>query len=392
MICLILNLNYRDEWGDYPGDGVKVMPNHKRILILSVAIGAGHLKTGEALCRTYQESFQGEACHLDFLRYALPRISGLVETTYDLTTKYIPPLYKWLYYLEDHPQSLLQSWESRIAIHRYCQMIQQFQPDAIIATHSFPAVVASQMFSRFPIPNAVVLTDYISHHIWVNPNTQLYFVAHAGMVDELKAAGVSTEQIKVTGIPVRPAFKKSFCKQKLRQHWGLDPDRFTVLLMNGGQAIGPMARVIRDLSEFRGKMQLIVITGNNQRLYEKLPHYLRKLDLAGIVLPFVANMEEYMAGSDLLISKAGGLTVTEALCIGLPMVVVKPTPGQEDGNTRFLEKCGAGVYVKRKNSLAGIIRDLLGDPAKLEQMHQWALQVAKPDATEAILSTIEEII
>jgi processive 1,2-diacylglycerol beta-glucosyltransferase len=368
------------------------MPNHKRILILSVAIGAGHLKTGEALCRTYQESFQGEAFHLDFLRYALPRISGLVETTYNLTTKYIPPLYKWLYYLEDHPQSLLQSCESRIAIHKYCQMIQQFQPDAIIATHSFPAVVASQMYSRFPIPNAVVVTDYTSHHIWVNSNTRFYFVAHAGVADELKADGVGAEQIKVTGIPVRPAFKTSFCKQTLRQHWRLEPGRFTVLIMNGGQAIGPMTRVIRDLSEFREKLQLIVITGNNQRLYKKLPRYLRELNLAGIVLPFVANMEEYMAGSDLLISKAGGLTVAEALSSGLPMVVVKPTPGQEDGNTRFLEKCGAGVYAKRQNNLAGIMRNFLDDPTKLEQMHQRALQAAKPDAAATILRTIAAII
>jgi processive 1,2-diacylglycerol beta-glucosyltransferase len=367
------------------------MKKQKRILILSVAIGAGHIKTGEALCRAYQEYFNGEARHIDFMRYALPGISSLVETAYYFTTKYIPPVYQWLYHLEDRKHSLLRNCESRIAIQKYRQLVQILKPDAIISTHSFPAVVVSQTFSRFPIPNAVVLTDYTAHHIWVNPHTQLYFVAHAGMVDELKSKGVAADKIKVTGIPVRLAFRKSFYRRELQQKLKLAPDRLTLLLMSGGNAIGPMQEVIRHLARLGDQIQFIAITGRNQRLHAELQTVFSDLSLKGKVLPFVDDIEEYMAVSDLVISKAGGLTVTESLVMGLPMFIIRPTPGQEYGNTQFLEECGAGIHVKRTNDLAGMIEDFLNHPLKLEQMRQKALQMAKPAAAEGILSTLEKL-
>lgn len=368
------------------------MKTTRRILILSVAIGSGHLKAGEALCQAFCGHFNGEAYHLDFMRYAFPGFSRLVEKSYFYSTKYFPLVYKWLYHLEDRKQSLLQICESRIATKKYTRLIDAYKPDAIIATHSFPAVVASQLHDRFPIPYTVVITDYVSHHIWVNPHTQLYFVAHQGMVDQLQEAGADRDKIRVTGIPVRPEFTRNFSREGLQQKLGLEPDLLTLLIMSGGNGVGPLTNVIRTLAGLREQIQFIAITGNNRGLYSKLQTIFANFHLKGRVLPFVDNIQEYMAVSDLLVSKAGGLTVAESLVMGLPMVIIRPTPGQEEGNTRFLEQSGAGIYLKKIGDLRKIVEGLIGQPTKLDRMRQNALRAAKPNAATTILTEVERLI
>jgi processive 1,2-diacylglycerol beta-glucosyltransferase len=364
----------------------------KRILILSVAIGSGHLKTADALAQTYRERFGGEAYPVDFMRQALPGFSAVVEQSYYLTTHYTPFVYQWLYQLEDRKHSALRSMESRLGLSRYAELVREFKPDAIISTHSFPAVVASRLFPRHPIPNAVVVTDYTSHHIWVNPNTHLYFVAHPGMVGQLQAQGVPAAKIRVTGIPVRPAFTEPYDRSRLQRRFGLEPGLMTLMVMSGGNAIGPMTEAVTALAEWKDRIQLIAAAGHNQGMYHELTSVFRNLGLKGMVLPFVDNIQEYMAVSDLLVSKAGGLTVAESLVMGLPMLVIRPTPGQEDGNTQFLENCGAGIYLRGIPDLKRVVAELLRQPGQIGRMRQNALNAARPDASESILAEMEQLI
>ncbi|TCL75178.1 processive 1,2-diacylglycerol beta-glucosyltransferase [Hydrogenispora ethanolica] len=361
------------------------------MLVLSVSLGAGHRTTAEALCRVYRENFGGEAYHIDFMRYALPGFSDWVEGAYYWSTQYSPFVYKWLYHREDRGDSWLQRAESQLGIRGYIELLQQYRPHAILTTHSFPAVVVSALFPRFPIPNGVVVTDYVSHCIWVNPNTQRYFVAHDGMVDELKAEGAAPGRIRVTGIPVRPIFKERFQRLELRHKLALEPDRFTVLVMSGGNAVGPVVGIIKTLGQYRERVQVIAIAGRNQGVYRQVRAVFQTLGLTGKVLGFMENVQEYMAASDLLISKAGGLTTTEALVMGLPMAIIRPTPGQEDGNTRFLERSGAGVYLNNLADLAKTLGVLLEQPGRLERMRRKALDLARPEATEAILAEMEQL-
>ncbi|MGD9154179.1 MAG: glycosyltransferase [Bacillota bacterium] len=363
-----------------------------RLLVLSAAIGAGHLKAGEALCQAYAGRCDGEARHVDFLRYASPRFSRWVEETYYLMTKRTPSVYKLLYQMVDRPNSPTQKSEILIGLKKYRDLVREYRPHAIVSTHFFPAAIVSYLYPHFAIPNGVVLTDYVSHHIWINPNTNLFFVAHDGMAEELLRLGVAAPQIRVTGIPIRPFFGRQLDRRQLQQQLGINPERLTLLLMSGGNAIGPLVEVLKCLGRLEDRFQIIVITGRNQKLYRRLKEMLTTLQLAGDVLGYVENVHEYMAVADLLISKAGGLTVTEALTMGLPMAIIQPTPGQEDGNTDFLLKAGAGVYLKSVAAVEPVVGELVRNPAKIAAMRQNALRFAKPDAAVTVVTEIDRLI
>lgn len=363
----------------------------KRLLVLSAPIGAGHVKAAEALCQVHVDKFGGEAFHVDFFRYANPKLSRLVEQGYYLMTKHTPSVYKLMYNLEDHPISPIKNLERYLGVRKYRELIKEFQPDIILSTHFLPAAVTSYMYANMPIPNGVVLTDYVSHRMWIYPNTQRFFVAHEGMRDELRQMDVEDARICVSGIPIRPCFSQQFDRAALRKTLKLDPHLPVILMMSGGNAIGPLIEILENFSHLKEGFQVAAITGRNQKMYREMRHLMRTLGLRGRVIGFANNMHEWMAGSDLLISKAGGLTVSEALTVGLPMLVIKPTPGQEDGNTAFLTQAGAALYLKDVAELNPVISELLNNPPKLTAMSQAAKRLGRLNAAETILTEMYKL-
>lgn len=363
-----------------------------RLLILSTSIGAGHAKAGEALAESYITNHGGEAFHIDFLRYTSPTFGPWVEQMYYALTKHTPSVYKMLYKLADYPNSPVKKSEMYIGLSKYKELLNEYHPDAIIATHFFPAAVMSYMYPRFPIPNGLVLTDYTAHHISINANTNLFFAGYEGMVNELKELGVEESRIRVTGIPVRSCFAKELNRRSIRMKLELDPDLPLILIMSGGNAIGPLVNVLETLSRLSEKFQVIAIAGHNQKSYLELQQVFAERDLKGRILGFVDNIYEYMAAADLLISKTGGLTVAEALAVSLPMVIIRPTPGQEVANALFLTKAGAALHLKSIDELEPVVGELLREPAKIEAMKHNASKIAKPNATEDILTEMDRLI
>ncbi len=364
-----------------------------RLLILSASIGAGHAVAAEALCRTYEEKFGGESYHLDFLRYTHPYLSRSVEQAYYLVTKHTPSVWKLIYNMGDMQNAPIKRLEKYIGLRKYRAIVEEFRPDAIISTHFLPAAIVSYLYPDLPIPNGVVLTDYISHQLWINPHNQAFFVAHSAMKDELLALGVEESRIRVTGIPVRSCFQHTVKSQGLRAKLHIDRQLPLILIMCGGNAIGPLAEILEELDKIPVKnFQVIVITGRNRKSYRELKQVLYNTNLKGQVRGNVRSIQEYMAAADLLISKAGGLTVTEALILGLPILVVRPTPGQEVGNTVYITGKGAGIYLKDIKELASTVTGLLQHPEQLAAMSQNAKRISRPDANEAILTEIEQLI
>jgi processive 1,2-diacylglycerol beta-glucosyltransferase len=363
-----------------------------RLLILSTSIGAGHAKAGEALCEAYVSHCGGEAFHIDFLRYTSPTFGPWVEQTYYALTKHTPSVYKLLYKLADRPNSPVKKSEVYIGLSKYKELLKEYRPDAIIATHFFPAAVISYLYPRFPIPNGLVLTDYTAHHIMINSHTNLLFAGHERMVDELKGFGVEESRIRVTGIPVRSCFAGELNRRAARIKLELDPDLPVILIMSGGNAIGPLVDVLETLGRLTEKFQVIAIAGHNQKSYQELQEVLAAVGLRGRILGFVDNVHEYMAAADLLVSKAGGLTVAEALAVSLPMLIIRPTPGQEDGNTLFLTNAGAALHLKSIAELEPVVGELLREPVKIEMMRNNAAKIGKPKAAEAIVQEMDGLI
>ena len=375
--------------GKWYGNGGNWMS--KRLLVLSVHIGAGHFKAGEALCKAYTKEFGGEAYHMDFLRYSSPTLGRFVEEAYYLITKHTPSVYKFIYNMAERPNFPF-STEVYLWPKKYRRLVEEYQPDAVISTHFLPAAVASHMYSELPIPNGVVLTDYESHPMWINQNNSLFFVAYDGLRGELRQLGVEDARICVSGIPISPYFLDRYDPQMLREKLQLNHQLPVILAMSGGNAIGPLVEVLEELGPLKEKVQVVAIAGRNRQSFRELRLTMKLLGLQGRVMGFVDNIHEWMAASDLLISKAGGLTVAEALASGLPMLVIRPTPGQEDGNTEFLTSAGAAIHLKHVSELKEIVTDFLQNPLKLNAMRNRAKSLGRPEATVTILTEMIRMI
>ncbi|NLY88856.1 MAG: glycosyltransferase [Firmicutes bacterium] len=361
-----------------------------RLLVLSASIGAGHLKAAEAVCRAFKDCYpEKDAVHVDFLKYCDPVVSKLLEESYYFLTSRLAWVYGFIYEKEKRrPEPLVKKEQVLLAIGKYKKFLDEYRPDLIVSTHFFPAAVVSYYYPKYPVPNGVILTDYASHPMWVYPHVGRYFVACREMVDELWTCGVDREKIKVTGIPIRPEFGLTFSTDRLRAEKGLPQDQPVILVMSGGNAIGPLMEILEVLNRVPEDFTAVVITGKNEKtrraLAEAKDNFHFTLHLPG----YVDDMHKWMRLADFLISKAGGLTVSEALAVGLPMLVVRPTPGQEEANTEFLLKAGAGYYLKDLEDLQPVVQQLLKDPAKLEELRENAAKLGKAGAATEIIKEL----
>ena len=205
------------------------------------------------------------------------------------------------------------------------------------------------------------------------------------MVEELVHLGVPAGKVRVTGIPIRPEFSHDFVLEKLRAEKGVPEGVPVLLVMSGGNAIGPLDEVLASLNQITGEFYTIVITGKNEKVRRELEERRDQFRFPLKVLGYVEDMHKWMRLSDLLISKAGGLTVSEVLAVGLPLLVVKPTPGQEEANARYLVEYQAGIYVKNSEELGSVLGELLSNRTGLQELKKNALMLGKPEAATAVI-------
>lgn len=369
------------------------MPVKRKILILSASVGAGHVRAAEAVKEAILSlEPQSEVVAVDFLRYFNWYFGRMVEEAYYAATKHVPRVYKLLYDLHDNPSAMrLKKLQGRLGLAKLCQLIEEKKPEAIISTHFFPAGVASQLKESGKLVRAVVLTDYVSHPLWLYPGVDAYFVAHEGMKEALVASGIEPERVYATGIPIGRAFAASYDGEVLKKKYQLRTDLPVVLVTSGGHGIGPFTQIIRALGRVQADFQVVVVAGQNPTLEWKLHRLSRTYPLPMRVLGFVDNMYEWMAMAEVLVSKAGGLTVSEAMAMGLPMVVVRPTPGQETGNTDYLLAHGAAYYIRHLNELPKTLEKFLKDPQERQRMRAAARSIAKPHAAHEVARTVLEL-
>ena len=359
-------------------------------MVLSAAAAAGHLRAAEALVSVF-EAKGVPAHHVEVLRHTNPIFRKIYSDLYvELMTRG-PDLLGWLYKTLDRPW---QFQKRRMALDRlntgpFVKLIKQQNPDLALCTHFLPAEILLYLRKRkiLDIPIGVVVTDFDAHAMWLLKNVDWYFVACEETRVYLAALGIPLETIFVTGIPIDPIFGVEKSKKEARIHLGLDPDRITLLVSAGGFGVGPVESLVRTLHEIRHPIQISVICGRNKRLEDHLK------SLSGLwhpmkVIGFTNQMDIWMAASDLLVGKAGGLTSSEALARGLVLVIVNPIPGQEERNSdHFLEE-GVGIRCNNLPALAFKIDNLLTDKERLSRMRQAVMRLARPRAAFEIVSTV----
>lgn len=355
--------------------------NNVDVLMLTVSYGGGHVQAANALTLGLQALQPKLAVEiLDYVRWLNATLDYLTRLAYVKVTSKVPTLWHLLYDFTDRPFFAKYSLTRRLGFQRLYNYILYKQPKLIVSTHFLTTAVVGEMkkLGLIDVPLATVITDNILHALWLNPAVDLYLVANGRLRASLMQHGIAQHKIMVTGIPIDVKFNRQYAKRPLRHKLGLDPDLPTILVMSGAYGMGDIKGICRYLANYEQKIQVIVVAGKDEKLRRKISMLTKGAKNTFHIFGYVTNVFELMALADLLISKAGGLTTSEALASELPMLIYRPIPGQEEGNAEYLLNAGAAEVANNMEQFATVFKNIMMQPGKLESMAYACAQVKKP--------------
>lgn len=368
-----------------------------KVLILSATSGAGHVRAAQAVERAFIETGAArEVRHVDTLEYTNKLFRHLYSKAYIDMVNRAPEMMGWLYDQFDKP------WKNerrRLAFDKlntrpFVKMLREYQPEITVCTHFLPCEIISWLKAkkRLTSRQAIVVTDFDVHAMWLCHHYEHYFVAMDETRAHLETLGIAAQKITATGIPIDPIFSRRKDKSEMRRKHSLAEDRVTILVSAGGFGVGPIEHLITSLTGLRHRAQIIVICGRNEELKKRAERTARAVPanhpVTFKVMGFTTEMDELMAASDILLGKPGGLTTSEALASGLVFVIVNPIPGQEERNADHLLEEGAAIRCNNLPVLAYKIDRLLDDEARFEAMKKNVSRMARPRAAFEIVETL----
>jgi processive 1,2-diacylglycerol beta-glucosyltransferase len=366
---------------------------HKRVLIMYISQVSGHRQGAVAISKSLKSLDPDcEVLSINGFGYTYPLMEKIVNTAYMGVIKRAPKIWEYLY---DNPKVIKFSEKWKQSIHKSSHkklkpLIDHFKPDVIACTQAFPCgmVADYKMSHNLPLKIIGVLTDYAPHLYWLHQGVDYYVVPSRQARDRYVEEGVPQERIKILGIPIRMKFSQKSDGAGIAGKLGLDGNVPTILIMGGGQGLGPMKEAVKSLVRLERHLQLIVICGTNVKLVNWIKKIQRKTSKKIIYYDYAVNVDELMEISTLIVSKPGGMTTSECLAKGLPMLIVDPIPGQEEWNSQFLVNQGVAIRVDDKRHIAREIDALLSNPQKLAAMKKAALENGMPMAAENIARLI----
>lgn len=373
----------------------------KKILILYAKYGGGHLAAANSI-QTYLEQnyFDTDIKIIDCIEYISPLLSKITTNAYKQLAKHAPNLWKKIY---DNSQkgalSKISNSINKKMAKKLHNLFREFMPDIVISTHPFATQMTSYLKENENTKCilATILTDFASHDQWLvgKEFCDLYFVSNENMKNELLEANIPEDKIYITGIPLSNRFFSDFNKDDIYRQHSLDKEKQTILFFGGGEfGLGQKrtVQILHSLAKHLDNYQIIAISGKNKKmnneflkLHEKLNH---NEDLH--IYKYTTDVPELMHISSLVVTKPGGLTSSESLASGLPMLIINPIPGQEEQNAEFIEKSGAGIWLKKDDDIDETINNILLNPEKLKTLKNNSIAVGKKDSTKNICSTILE--
>ncbi|WP_276358328.1 MGDG synthase family glycosyltransferase [Cohnella caldifontis] len=366
-----------------------------KILILSGALGDGHLQAARAIREAALDGNPGtEVEVVDYMAWTHPKLHAVGKFCYEQWMKKLPSLYGYLFQKTrgDSPFSSFVKRAKSSSLERIQQLLKEKRPSVVVSTFPLAAAAMSALKARglTGLPAVTVITDHTDHSFWIHPFTDRYIVGSESVRRTLLRRGVPAGRISATGIPIRLACQRSYDRALLRDLHGLDLARPAVLVMGGG--LGMIDKDFVGLLKsggFASGAQFILVCGRNEKLRQQLEGELGDASGRVRVLGYVEHVHELMALSDLIVTKPGGLTTSEALSLELPMLLFKPLLGQEKDNAAYLARIGAAVEAGSVAELAGMLTGLLGDRERLAAMKRAAARYRpaspSPDAVRAIL-------
>jgi processive 1,2-diacylglycerol beta-glucosyltransferase len=366
----------------------------QRLLLLSVSAGAGHVRAAQALEAAALARGDVEVTHLDLLTLVPSWFSKAYGQWYLELVERHPNLWAHLYQKSDRTPA--DAWEhklrravERVSTRELGTALREAQPDAVICTHFLPAELLARASLRGKAlpPVWVQVTDFDLHRLWVQPGVAGYCVASDEIGFRLREA-LPQVRVEVTGIPVMPAFASRAPRAECARELGLQPDRLTAMVMTGGAGLSAAAAMVERLLRLPGELQVVAIAGRNAPLQSAYEALAREHPGRMVALGFIKTVERVMAASDLCITKPGGLSTSECLALGLPMLLISPIPGQEERNAQYLLEQGAAWLAMDELALAWRMQQLLAAPEILARLRERAAALGRPHAAAQVLNAV----
>lgn len=368
----------------------------KKVLIFYASYGGGHLSAAKSIKQYIDENYTDvETKMVDCVKYADKLFEKLTTEAYKEMAKKAPWVWKKVYYnSQEGFLSKISNQANRLLTMRIYRLFREYEPDIVISTHPFSSQMTTilKKKGRVHCKLVTVMTDFAPHDQWlINTDfVDTLFVSNDNMKDLIvKNNHVNPDKIYVTGIPISKRFSEDYDRNKILSDFDFSPDKKTILFFGGGEyGLGKSktVHILDILAKSNYNIQIFAIAGKNEKLkdaFEKVASDYHKEDSIK-VLGFTDKVPELMAVSDLVITKPGGLTTSESLASGLPIVVINPIPGQEEENAEFLEKFGCAVWIKKDSNPEEIFNILLTNDDKLEEMKQNSIKLSKKNSTQNI--------
>lgn len=393
----------------------------KKVLIMSASTGGGHNRAARAIKEELEsrtiDNISIECEIVDSLKLVNNTMDKVISRGYEKSALYTPKAYGSVYRFSETTIASKNEFKTNpltsLMARKFKHLLNESTPDLIIGTHPFPMIALSTLkknnnnihslsrsesfykSTKVDIPPMIsVLTDYTTHSTWIQNEIDYYIVGHEYVKELLVYEGVDSEKVKAFGIPVEKSFLSHRDRETVLTELGLSPEKLTVLLMGGSFGAGNIKETLEDLIAIDRDFQILVITGKNEHLKDKLSKMLDSTihNKNICLLGYTNKMNDILASIDVLISKPGGLTTTEALLNDVPMIVPYFIPGQEEENLDFLTNCGAALRTTKKYSLPVLLKVLIDDPSRLDNLRKNIKSIRKFDSAVNISNLVVDIL
>ena len=372
----------------------------KKILIFYASYGGGHLSAANSIKDYLSNHYKNIDVELiDCMKYINKPIEKITTTAYNEMAKKAPWAWGKIYSdSQKGPLAHITTRSNQVFAIKLLRLLREKKPNLIISTHPFGSQMCSYLKRKGKITSkiATILTDFAPHDQWLvgSDYTDYFFVAHNKMKEYLISKNIPENKIFATGIPISNKFLETFNTSKILSSLGLKENLKTVLFFAGGKfGLGKSRtlEIFNTLVNDFNNIQVIAISGKNKKMYEEFNQIVKIANKTNFIkiFEFVNNVPELMAVSDVVITKPGGLTTTESLVSGLPMIIINPIPGQEEENAQFLEHSNVGIWLKKQMNITKTISNFLSDKKKLKQMKENTKKISNRNSTKDICTILE---
>ncbi len=362
-----------------------------KVLILTASYGSGHNSAAQNLAVALRARGASVTVVDHFKELVHPLFEQMSRAVYYTLLRRARVLWGMAYALGDWmaSDSALTFGVTRLGTARLAGLLAAQAPDVILTVHATPAAALSSLVAagvRVP-PHTTVVTDFVAHSQWIAPHVDRYCVAAEEVQHEFVARGIPRERIVVTGVPVAAAFAEPVDSGEARRALGLSLEAPVVLAMAGSHGtLGRLPDVARVLAAARRPLQGLLVAGRDGPLRERLDTLTRGTTVK--TFGYVADVRRLMAAADLLVTKAGGMTLAEAMAAEVPVLCYGSLPGQERWNERFASRAGIGLVARSRRDLQNVIERALDDPGLLDRLRGRIRRVRMPDATARVVGAV----